>query len=448
MLAPIRQRVTTLAVVLAVVTGLRGCGPVDAGSAAGSDFAKFLASETDVVDVSIVATNVLPFAGSADATVTLSDVSDDRLRELMHLIGEYDAAQEKTLAKLPAIQVITGGFTLQVDNIRADNEQVLDLYFDLRATPNSAGGVVGRDSVRGNVASADHLIEAYDATGALLDDDTLFTAAELSAADSSGRFSVSGGVERIRRDATIDAFAIVSAAFDLAGATLTSDAFGLKLQRQADVAPATAFIESLPDVARLGLVTITSGLVTQSGEGDFTTVNAIIDQLGDVDGVIEIFVSPNSLWFMVESVAAAQGIDVLLADIPTAAGLKSLQYQIADDETTLLVEGTDPVDRALALAAAASLLADDFVTSVEFSGVDARVVVQNSTGIAEFAPLARAALVPGSTNWISAYDGGFFQLIFEATTPLTVLPPRFETDETDPAAAAAFVTAWNAASHG
>ena len=256
-----------LAAVITVATVLSGCSP-NAGSAAGADFHTVISDEAGVTDVRISATNNLPFSGSVTATVTVQDdVSDERVEELTDLIGEYIAEHDTPRTDSSAVQLQIGSFTLSVGGIRADNDQLRELYCTLRSSDSIVGARLASYTVIVEVAGENELISGYDATAVLLADAAF---APLTVTAGTDGFELSGGEERIRPDTAIDAFTAAAAAFDLAGASLTPQAFGLQLRQQADVAPATAFIAALPYAASLGTVTVTIDPVTVASEYDLT----------------------------------------------------------------------------------------------------------------------------------------------------------------------------------
>ncbi|WP_134513390.1 hypothetical protein [Cryobacterium suzukii] len=444
-----------MAVVLVAITVLSGCGPINAGSAAGVDFKTFISSESGVADVGLLVNNTLPFSGSVDATVTLDDdVSDERLRELTDLIGQY-VDEHKKLVQWSPVVLETGAFGLAVTAVRTDNDQLLGLYADLRAADTIVGAAIGEFRVSVTALGADQLVAAYDQADALLANYPFFDPAELFSADSTAAFEMSGsdltrddlygetGSEpRIRPDAAISAFHDANVAFELASAGLSPIGFGLKLRKQADVAPTTAFIAARPDYASLGSVTITSSLVTLQDEGDYSATNRIVDELGDYPGIIEIRVSPNGLRFVVDTGTTAQAVDTILANNADVAALDFLSFETRVAVHSFYVSNTDYRDRQSAISTANALLADDFVTSVTSIADELEVLVDNAAGLAEFAPLAKRAIAYGITVDLETTD---FRLRFTATSPLTVLPPNSEFDDTDPVLQDTFIAAWNAA---
>ena len=246
---------------------LSGCSP-NAGSAAGADFTRFISDEADVVDVRISATNNLPFTGSVAATVTLDDtVSNERVGELSDLIGEYINEHATARTDWSSVKLEIGSFAFALGGIRSDNDQLRELFFALRGSDSIVGARLASYAVIVEVASENELVSGYDATTALLADDAF---APLTVTDGTAGFELSGGEARIRPDTAIDAFTAAAAVFDLGGASLTPDAFGLQLRQQADVAPAIAFIAALPYAASLGTVTVTTDPVTFSSEYDLT----------------------------------------------------------------------------------------------------------------------------------------------------------------------------------
>ncbi|SEN61529.1 hypothetical protein [Cryobacterium luteum] len=438
--APSRRRLAAFAVLIVTITGLSACS-ANAGSSGGEKFEKFLADEPDVVDVRTAGTNNLPFYGSVGGSVTVTDdASEKRVGELADLIAGYINKHDSTFLSWSPVRLEIGDFALSVDGVQAHNDEMLSLYSQLKATDGVVGATID-DRTLVDASSAAELVGVYDAAAALLGDthraDTPLTA-------TARGFVVSGGETGIRPDAAIDAFTAAAATFDLVGAALNPHAFGLKLQRQTDVAAATAFIAALPYAASLGPITVTSGLVTQTGEGDFTQVNGIVDRIGAVTGLLEVESTPTQLTLTVDSVTAAQRVDALIGDAVDAATLESLRYQFEGDDPEFVVIGTDYAVRQSSLATAALLLTDDFVESIVLNPSGGWVVVANTAGLVEFAPSVKRAFAAGSGITVQTVDREF-QLEFTAVTPLIVVPPYFDDETTDPLTEAAFIAAWNAA---
>lgn len=137
-----RGAVALMTMIASLAVG--GCA-VDKGSALADQFEEDWAGTEDVMDAYATFSNSLPFVGSADGTLVLADdVSEERVEELVHELGEYEAEHDGVNGSLKIGESLLG-----VANTREGNEALIDWWRVVRADPEVATYTVEDDGSGG-----------------------------------------------------------------------------------------------------------------------------------------------------------------------------------------------------------------------------------------------------------------------------------------------------------
>lgn len=450
------RNITTAAVALvaaATVAGLSGCGDVNAGSAAASDFEHLMHDVPDVVDVETTSSNNLPWAGTASAFVLVDDaVTADHLGDIVDRIGGFLSEQSKRSggATWEGVDLTVRGFSVSVLGRREDNATQLELL-DALEEEGVPGGELqlaapGTDGVRASsltlVARPDEdFLDAYDLARKTADETPAYSTAVVTGTSDDGpdeadhdfplrseaaRFSISS---RGEDDTTAGgdpapsraAYLAVAEQFDVIGASLTPDALDLRVSKVEDVPAATTVADGVvpADVA----VQIQGGIVTWDDGAPAAETLPVVQALGAVPGVTTIAASSDSVRLTVADPAAGRAALDALDALPEASVVESLGIDgpvVNGSPGTFSVRGTRG-DATVLFALVEQLTATGTLTSFEGSVDHLQVEVHagDDTMLGTAIGLVKAGVAPGTSTSIEL-DGEPGTWWFDAADTISI----------------------------
>lgn len=358
-----RLAVPVLALVIAATLLLSGCGPINAGSAAGDHFTAYMSDEPGVADVQVSSSNNLPFYGSADATIVLDEGADDEtLAAVVDRMAEYLRDHSESRVSWSMIAEVDG-FSIGVSQSDDTNSATIGLLGQARAIE----GIVG-----GWLYSANGVSE--DMTYFVVEDPAQFIATlgqlllldflgYVEVHDAGSTFAVTSTGDGELPAPEIAAYEAVAAAYTIRSADLEPGSVELRVGGDDQVAGATEIAKSLPGSAGIEF-DITGGIVTRSGEGDFTLVNGIIVQLIDIPGVAAVYAEPDVLGVTVSTFEAVVAAQSLLEDTDGSAALTAY-YRSEDGMTPGFSIYGGPERRATFIPVVGALIDGGYLDDIE-----------------------------------------------------------------------------------
>ncbi|MEP6479897.1 MAG: hypothetical protein ABJB03_10930 [Rhodoglobus sp.] len=433
-----RRALSALALAVALGILITGCGPINAGSASADRFREYMADQPGVADVQIAASNDLPFQGSASGTVVLDDGADEStLSAVMDRMAGYLRDRAGNVSWWMVAEV--DGFTVHVSAVDEENRAIVDLLGQARAIDGIVGGRLG---------SADRSEPANDL---VIEDPAQFVAtlkqlvklgfaSAVRVRDVDSTFAVTSTDGRQLPEPEIAAYEAVSAVYPVLGATLAPGSVVLRLAADHDVAAATALGESLATSAGIAF-TITGGIVTREGEGDFTLVDSVIARLIDVQGTTALTAKHDTLGITVDTTAAMVTTEAVLAELDPASTL-TVYYRSADTVTPGFRVYGKADRRATYIPVVTALVSGGYLDSIEVDAdrIDVVAGAYDAARMAELAGTLKRLVPTGEPVRLTNVDGGV-NFSFVAGDVINV-PSDESYGDVD---ASAFVAAWNSA---
>jgi hypothetical protein len=426
-----RRTAPLIALALAAVLALTGCGPVNAGSGAIAAFARHMTGVPGVIETDGSGSNSLPFMGSASVSVTITD--DASVEDVTRIVDRAAAFMRDYPYS------ITWGGTAHVGGFWFDfrydddvNAATIGLYDLVRAQEGVKGGEIGS----GHRASRIGLTQDADVVAVLT---------QLLTLDFGGPVTAIGGTTMITStadgrlpEAEIAAMEAIATEYTILGARVEPNFVSLQLYSDGDVGGATALAAALPGTAAI-VFEITGGIVTREGEGSFALVDPIIAQAVALPGVKAIRAEPMELSFTVATLDDVTALEAIIASGVDLAGV-TVNYRSWEGSPLGFVLYGPAERRATHLPVIAALHAGGYVQRVEVLADRLEVLAgpYDEDRMAQLAADLKAVLPAGSQVRLTNTVGGV-NFTFIAGPTISVEDDKSYGDVD----AESFVEAWN-----
>ena len=302
-----RRTAPLIALAVAVVLAVTGCGPVNAGSGAIAAFNRHMAGVAGVIETDGSGSNTLPFTGSANVSVTIEDdASLDDIARIVERAAAFMRDYPYSVSWGGVAQVSDFSFDITIDDDA--NAELVEL-FDLA---RGVEGVTGGELSAGSGLSSLRLTAEADPVLALQQLLDLGFGGPVTVTTAGGGFLLTSTEDGRLPEAEITAMQAIAAEYTILTTRLEPGLVALRLQSDADVDGATALAASLPGAGGITFE-ITGGIVTREWEGSFALVDPLIVQALAVPGVVAISAGPTLLSFTVDSPDAVAPLEAIVA---------------------------------------------------------------------------------------------------------------------------------------